>query len=38
MRATDVIQAGYNELTYINFVMTPAMPDAVIDIFNGITG
>jgi len=36
MRPRDVIEAGYNEITHINFVMMQAMPDEVVNQSNGI--
>ncbi len=36
MRPTDVIAAGYDEITHINFVMMQAMPDEVVDHSNGL--
>jgi hypothetical protein len=36
MRPTDVIAAGYDEITHINFVMMQAMPDEVVNQSNGI--
>ncbi len=36
MRPLDAINAGYDEITHINWVMMQAMPDAVIAASNGI--
>lgn len=36
MRPRDVIEAGYDEITHINFVMMQAMPDEVVNQSNGI--
>lgn len=36
MRARDVIAAGYDEITHINFVLMQALPDSVVDVSNGI--
>ncbi|HEX8365081.1 MAG TPA: amidohydrolase family protein [Allosphingosinicella sp.] len=36
MRPTDVIAAGYDEITHINFVMMQAMPDEVVNQSNGL--
>ena len=36
MRPTDVIAAGYDEITHINFVMMEAMPDEVVNQSNGL--
>ncbi len=36
MRPTDVVAAGYDEITHINFVMMQAMPDEVVNQSNGI--
>ena len=36
MRPSDVIAAGYDEITHINFVMMEAMPDEVVDHSNGL--
>jgi imidazolonepropionase-like amidohydrolase len=36
MRAKDVIAAGYDEITHINFVLMQALPDSVVDVSNGI--
>jgi hypothetical protein len=36
MRPTDVIAAGYEEITHINFVMMQAMPDEVVNQSNGL--
>ncbi|HYJ29700.1 MAG TPA: amidohydrolase family protein, partial [Allosphingosinicella sp.] len=36
MRPRDVIEAGYNEITHINFVMMQAMPDDVVNQSNGL--
>jgi imidazolonepropionase-like amidohydrolase len=36
MRPLDAIEAGYDEVTHINWVMMQAMPDAVIRESNGI--
>ena len=35
MRANDVITAGYDEITHINFVAMQAMPDEVVNVSNG---
>jgi imidazolonepropionase-like amidohydrolase len=36
MRPADAIDAGYDEITHINFVMMQAMPDEVVNRSNGI--
>ncbi len=36
MRPSEAINAGYDELTHINFVMMEAMPDSVVATSNGI--
>jgi imidazolonepropionase-like amidohydrolase len=36
MRPMQAIDAGYDEVTHINFVIMQAMPDAVVDKSNGI--
>jgi imidazolonepropionase-like amidohydrolase len=36
MRPLDAINAGYDEITHINFVMMQAMPDSVVAKSNGI--
>jgi imidazolonepropionase-like amidohydrolase len=36
IRPMDAINAGYDELTHINWVMMQAMPDSVIEKSNGI--
>jgi imidazolonepropionase-like amidohydrolase len=36
MRPADVIAAGYDEITHINFVMMQAMPDEVVNQSNGM--
>jgi imidazolonepropionase-like amidohydrolase len=36
IRPVDAIQAGYDEITHINWVMMQAMPDSVIPVSNGI--
>jgi len=36
MRPRDVIEAGYGEITHINFVMMQAMPDEVVNQSNGL--
>jgi imidazolonepropionase-like amidohydrolase len=36
MRTVDAINAGYDEITHINWVMMQAMPDSVIPVSNGI--
>jgi imidazolonepropionase-like amidohydrolase len=36
MRPVDAINAGYDEITHINWVMMQAMPDSVIPVSNGI--
>ena len=36
MRPVDAINAGYDEITHINWVMMQAMPDTVIPVSNGI--
>jgi imidazolonepropionase-like amidohydrolase len=36
MRPRDAIEAGYDEVTHINFVMMQAMPDTVVNQSNGI--
>jgi Amidohydrolase family len=36
MRASDAIDAGYDEITHINFVMMQALPDSVVNVSNGI--
>lgn len=35
MRAMDAIDAGYDEITHINFVAMQAMPDSVVNVSNG---
>ena len=32
----DAIDAGYDEITHINWIMMQAMPDSVIKVSNGI--
>ncbi|HYJ39788.1 MAG TPA: amidohydrolase family protein [Steroidobacteraceae bacterium] len=36
MRTLDAVNAGYDEVTHINWIMMQAMPDAVIKESNGI--
>ena len=36
IRPMDAINAGYDEITHINWVMMQAMPDTVIPVSNGI--
>jgi len=36
IRPVDAIEAGYDEITHINWVMMQAMPDTVIPVSNGI--
>jgi imidazolonepropionase-like amidohydrolase len=36
MRTLDAINAGYDEITHINFVMMQAMPDKVVNVSNTI--
>jgi imidazolonepropionase-like amidohydrolase len=36
MRPLEAIEAGYNEITHINWIVMQAMPDAVIEQSNGI--
>jgi imidazolonepropionase-like amidohydrolase len=36
IRPIDAINAGYDEVTHINWVMMQAMPDSVIPVSNGI--
>ncbi|MGZ8335638.1 MAG: amidohydrolase family protein [Allosphingosinicella sp.] len=36
MRPRDAIEAGYDEITHINFVMMQAMPDEVVNQSNGL--
>jgi len=36
LRPVDAINAGYDEVTHINWVMMQAMPDSVIPVSNGI--
>ncbi len=36
IRPMDAINAGYDEITHINFIIMQAMPDAVIKASNGI--
>ena len=36
MRPLDAIEAGYDEITHINWIVMQAMPDAVIQQSNGI--
>jgi imidazolonepropionase-like amidohydrolase len=36
MRPLEAIEAGYNEITHINWIVMQAMPDAVIQQSNGI--
>ncbi|MFM7785902.1 MAG: amidohydrolase, partial [Gammaproteobacteria bacterium] len=35
MRALDAIDAGYDEITHVNFLAMQAMPDSVVDASNG---
>lgn len=35
MRALDAIDAGYGEITHVNFLAMQAMPDSVVDASNG---
>jgi cytosine/adenosine deaminase-related metal-dependent hydrolase len=35
MRASDAMDAGYGEITHINFVAMQAMPDEVVNVSNG---
>ena len=35
MRAMDAIDAGYDEITHINFIAMQAMPDSVVNVSNG---
>jgi imidazolonepropionase-like amidohydrolase len=36
MRTMDAINAGYDEITHIYFVMMQAMPDSVVNVSNGM--
>jgi imidazolonepropionase-like amidohydrolase len=36
IRPVDAINAGYDEITHINWVMMQAMPDSVLPVSNGI--
>jgi imidazolonepropionase-like amidohydrolase len=36
IRPMDAIEAGYDEITHINWIIMQAMPDAVISMSNGI--
>jgi hypothetical protein len=36
MRPLDAINAGYDEVTHINWIIMQAMPDSVINVSNGI--
>ena len=36
IRPLDAIEAGYDEITHINWVMMQAMPDSVLPVSNGI--
>ena len=36
IRPLDAIEAGYDEITHINWVMMQAMPDSVLPLSNGI--
>ena len=36
MRPLDAVNAGYDEITHINWIMMQAMPDSVIAVDNGI--
>ena len=36
IRTMDAINAGYDEVTHINWIMMQAMPDSVIKVSNGI--
>src|SRR4051812_44322787 len=36
IRPVDAINAGYDEITHINWIMMQAMPDSVIPVSNGI--
>jgi imidazolonepropionase-like amidohydrolase len=36
IRPVDAVNAGYDEITHINWVMMQAMPDSVIPVSNGI--
>ena len=36
MRPAQAIDAGYDEITHINFVLMQAMPDEVVNVSNGI--
>jgi hypothetical protein len=36
MRPAEAVEAGYNEITHINFVMMQAMPDDVVNQSNGL--
>ena len=36
IRPMDAINAGYDEITHINWIMMQAMPDSVIKVSNGI--
>ena len=36
IRPLDAVNAGYNEITHINWIVMQAMPDSVITVSNGI--
>ena len=36
IRPMDALQAGYDEITHINWIIMQAMPDSVIQVSNGI--
>jgi imidazolonepropionase-like amidohydrolase len=36
IRPLDAVNAGYDEITHINWIMMQAMPDSVIEVSNGI--
>ncbi len=36
IRPLDAVNAGYDEITHINWIMMQAMPDSVIQVSNGI--
>lgn len=36
LRTTDALDAGYDEITHINWVIMQAMPDSVLQVSNGI--
>ena len=36
MRTLDAVNAGYDEVTHINWIVMQAMPDSVVNVSNGI--